>query len=119
MSRSQIITSKLKQTAIYWGSPVSDGQGGRTFDDPVEVSVRWEERQEKFISAAGQEAMSKAILYVEQDMDLGGYLFLGSLTDLASDEETDPLIVDNAYAIQASEKTPNLKADVFLRKLWL
>lgn len=118
-SRSTLLTDKLKQTAVYWGSPQSDGAGGRTFDDPVELSVRWEQRQELFIDASGQESTSKAVVYLGQDVDIGGYLYLGDLDGLSSAEEGDPLTVGGAYEIRGFEKTPDIKADQFLRKAWL
>jgi len=37
----------LRQTAVYWGSPVNDGYGGKTFAAPVEVQCRWMIKQEK------------------------------------------------------------------------
>jgi len=118
-SRSTLLTDKLKQVAVYWGNPQNDGAGGRTFDDPVELSVRWEQRQELFIDANGQESTSKAVVYLDQDIDIGGYLYLGDLDDLSSAEEGDPLTVSGAYEIRGSKKLPDIKADRFLRKVWL
>jgi len=118
-SRSNLLTDKLKQTAVYWGNPQSDGAGGRTFDDPVEISVRYEERQELFIDTNGQEARSRAVVYLSQDVAMGGYLYLGDLDDLSSAEEGDPLLVQAAYEIRGFEKTPGIKAERFLRKVWL
>ena len=118
-ARSRMTTANLKQTAVYWGGPASDGFGGRTFDEAVEISVRWEERSEMFRDAAGQEARSSTVVYVGADLDLGGYLYLGTLSDLASDEEADPLVVENAFEIRGWSKIPSVKADLFVRKLWL
>ena len=119
--QSNFLTGQLKQTAIYWGDPQSDGMGGRTFGSsyPVELSVRWEQRQELFIDAAGQEKRSQAVVYVAQDVDMGGYLFLGTLDNLSSAEEADPLTVDGAHEIRGWAKVPSLKADRYLRKIWL
>jgi hypothetical protein len=113
------LSGKLNQTAVYWGSPTSDGQGGRTFDDPVEVSVRWDQRQDLFIDGAGQEVRSSAVVYLSQDVVLGGFLYLGTLDDISSAEEADPMTIDNAFEIRNFEKTGNVKATVFLRKAWL
>ena len=118
-SRSTLLTDKLRQTAVYWGNPQSDGTGGRTFDDPVELSVRWEQRQELFIDVGGQEVTSQAVVYVDQDVDIGGYLYLGDLDDLSSAEEASPLTVDGAYEIRGLKKLPDIKASRFMRKAWL
>lgn len=109
----------LKQTAVYWANPVSDGIGGRTFADPVEISVRWEDKNEMFISTTGQESRSMAIVYAAIDLVEGGYLYLGTLDDLSSGEELNPLSIDNAHAILGIHKIPNIKANVFLRKAWM
>ena len=118
-SKTKRFTNALKQTAVYWGSPVSDGQGGRTFADAVEVDVRWEERQELFIDPQGQEKQSSAVVFIGQDVVVGAYLFLGDLDDLGSAEEGDPLNVDGAYEIRQRTKIPDHRGIEFLRKAWL
>ena len=118
-SKTKRLTHWLRHTAVYWGSPVSDGEGGRTFDNPVELAVRWEERHDLFMDAQGQEQQSSAVVFVAQDVVVGGYLFLGDLDDLSSAEEGDPLNVDGAYEIRQFDKIPDLKATSFLRRAWL
>lgn len=118
-SKSTRFTNALRQTAVYWGTPVSDGQGGRTFADAVELDVRWEERHDLFMDPQGQERQSSAIVYVGQDVVVGAYLFLGDLEDLGSAEEDDPMTVDGAYEIRQRDKTPDSKGTSFLRRAWL
>lgn len=120
-SKSKLLTHNLNQTAVYWGSPASDGAGGRTFGSayPEEINVRWEQKQELFIDANGQEVRSNAVVFVGQDVDLGGYLYLGTLEDLSSAEEADPLTTRGAYEIRGLGKMPDLKAGRFVRKIWL
>lgn len=120
-SRSKLWTHTLNQTAVYWGSPTSDGTGGRTFGSayPVEVDVRWEQVQKLFIDGSGQEVRSRAVVYVGQDLDLGGYLYLGTLDDLSSAEQADPLAISGAYEIRSFEKVPDINAGRFVRKAWL
>jgi len=117
--RSTFLSGQLRQTAVYWGNPQNDGYGGRTFDDAVEIDVRWEGRQNLFIDAAGQEKRSRAVVFVKSDVDLGGYLYLGELTDLSSAEEGDPLSIATAYEIAGFEKIPDIAAGKFVRKAWL
>lgn len=116
--RSTLTTSALKQTAVYWGNPTPDGLGGRTFDDPVEISVRWERKQELIIDQNGEEVTSHAIVYVSQDMELGGYLYLGALADLSSSTE-NPQEVDEAREIRRFDKIPDLRGTRFTRAAWL
>jgi|TARA_R100001530_G_scaffold56739_1_gene41378 hypothetical protein len=111
------LTRNHNQTAVYWGTPATDKFGSRTFADPVELSVRWEDRNDKFIDAGGREDVSRAFVFLGQDIDLGGFLFLGSLSDIdSSTDETKPENVDNSFEVKAFVKTPNLKATNFERK---
>jgi hypothetical protein len=103
----------LKQTAVYWGNPTSDGYGGRTFDSPIEISVRWSKKQELFIDSTGQEVTSSAVVHVDRDLDIGGYL------SLTISEEADPLSIDTAYEIRGWAKIPSLGATEYVRKVWL
>jgi len=108
------------QTAVYWGGPENDGYGGFTWDEPVEIDVRWDEVSELVTDAKGQEVVSKAKVIVAQDVDLNGILFLGELTDLDSDQEGDPLTVDGAYPIIRVDKIPApLSTDDFFRMVYL
>lgn len=116
-TRSTLLTKNLLQTAVYWGTPVSDGYGGRTFSAPVEILVRWEQRQELFIDASGQETRSNAVIFPSQDVDLGGYLYLGDLDDLGS--APVPEDVATAYEIRGFEKIPNIKVTDYMRKVYL
>ena len=117
--RSTLISGLLQQTAVYWAAGTNDGYGGRTFPDPSEVAVRWEDRQEVFVDAQGRESVSKSVVYSASALVVGGYLYLGSLDDLDSSEEADPLSVGAAYEIMSRASSPSLKADLLLRKHWL
>ncbi|MCP4475386.1 MAG: hypothetical protein GY821_12640 [Gammaproteobacteria bacterium] len=111
------ITKNHNQTIVYWGNPVKDKYGGRTFDTPVEISGRWEQNQKLFTDDAGRESVSKAFVFLGQDVVLGGYLYLGTLVSISS--AANPGTVADAYEIRAFTKIPNIKADDFERKIIL
>ena len=109
-----------KQTAVYWASPVEDGFGGADFDDPVEIKVRWEQKQELFIDGAGNEVRSQAVIYPGQVLDIGGYLYLGELNDLDSTVmEPEDVTTGNVYEVRAFSISPNRKGTSYVRKAWL
>lgn len=108
-----IFTKNLKQSGTYWGSPVEDGYGGFTFATPVAINCRWELKQELFIDGKGKEKVSAAIVYLEQDIDLGGYLYLGTSA------ESNPKDVEGSYTIKSFSKIPDIKGTSFTRKVWL
>lgn len=101
----------LKQDATYWGPPADNGFGGGTYPAPVALKVRWEDKTALFIDANGKEAQSTSQVLVGQDLQLGGYLFLGTST------ATSP--APGAREIRGLEKIPNIKANKFLRRALL
>lgn len=113
------LTDNLLQTVVYWGSPTPDGYGSFTFDESVELSVRWEDRGELFIDNAGQEVKSFAVVFVGQDVVVGGWFFLGEISDIDSGLTDTPQNVPNARQIRGFRKTPNIDASLFERKVWL
>ncbi len=123
MGIESFISRLCTQTAVYWGSPVEDGYGGKTFADPVEISCRWEDTIElvsRVGSRLGEEVVSQARVYITQDVDEQGYLYLGTLDDLDSDEEADPTTIEKAYSIVRFDKVPAMRStNEFLRKAYL
>lgn len=94
----------FKQTATYW-APTStvDKYGKMTYTAPAAVAVRWETRSESFQDKLGEEVLSKAKVFTQTDLNINGYLYLG--TSVAA----SPLGVDGAYEIQQISKVPNLR----------
>jgi len=69
--------------------------GDITYGTPASVICRWEEKSEKFMNPdGGEEFISSSIVWLDQDVDEGGFLFLG--TSVVADPET----VDGARSIQ-------------------
>jgi len=119
MSITDTIAAACVQTAVYWGNPVPDGYGSFTFDTPVEIACRWEDRTGTFMSNKGEQIFSKAHVFTTQDVDERGWIYLGELTDLDSDPD-DPKIIDNAYEIKRFDKSPSLQSTTeFVRKSYL
>lgn len=120
----RILSKMLVQTAVYWplantdsGGLVYDDYGQPQHSDPVEISCRWEERTEEFVGLDGTTIMSKAVVYVGQDLSIGGLLMLGTLSDITN--ETTPRENSGAWEIKGWSKIPTLKATHFLRQAYL
>jgi len=108
------------QTAVYWGSPTSDGYGGYTYAEPVEIPVRWESSTKVITTPKGAEYTSRAEVIVNQDVDEEGYLFLGTLDDLTEAQKANPRLRDDTWKIVRFDKTPMIfKDDEFVRKVYL
>jgi len=126
MSIDSTVKKFCVQTAVYWGPGTPDGYGGRAFDAPVELEpptngVRWDEKVQMITDVTGKEIVSKAEILVVQDVEPQGWLMLGTLDDIASDEdETNPKGVSGAYEIRRVDKSPMVKSTtVFVRKVYL
>jgi hypothetical protein len=116
----KFVESVCVQTSVYWGSPSPDGYGGYTFADPVEISCRWDGKTQMVKGADGKEVVSRAEIMILQDVNEGGYLYLGELADLDSDEEENPMKLEGAYEILRFDKTPLFQStSEFVRKAYL
>jgi hypothetical protein len=112
-----IITKMLKQTAVYWEKTGVDDYGQPTWAAPIEIRCRWEDRTEEFVSPEGTREASMAVVYVGQDVVVGGVLMLGLLG--SSVDENDPKANLGAWEIRSFSKLPDLKAKQFLRTVML
>jgi hypothetical protein len=109
------ISDYLNQKAVYWGTPTK-GQWGTTFADPIEIDCRWQFVMQQFVDpSTGKTHVSRAIVYCNQDLDLDGYLWPGELSELDSGIDS-PVNLAEAHRIRSWEKSPDLKAEQFLRK---
>jgi len=123
-----VLSKRYVQVCVYWGSPQNDGEGGFTFDEPIELFCRWEAMDQIVSDKKGNTITSRAVVYVNQDLVEEGMLFLGTLDDLYDTYNTDnsagdiphPKSIDNAYFIKRFQKTPSLgSTSDYLRKAYL
>lgn len=125
-----LITRMRRQNAVYWPPAGPNDFGKQSFGTLVELTlgggvnsrVRWEDREEEFVDAAGTVVMSSSVVYCPAlpgggEVEIGGFLWLGDRTDLT--DETEPGNNDGAAEIRMVDKLPNLKASEFLRTAYL
>lgn len=111
-----IITKMRRQNGVYWGSPVPAGDGSYTYATPVNIKCRWQGTNNLFITKDGDESVSKAVVFVDRDVEEGGWLWLGTVETLPTGASTDPRLAPRSGMIRSFDKSPNLKATEFLRK---
>ena len=116
---ADITTKFLKQTAVYWGAPVNDGYGQFTFADPIEIPCRWSDSIQVVSDGKGNDVVCKSAVMVDRDLEELGMLYLGTLDDLDSAEEGDPVSIDHCYQIKRFDKIPTIKARSWLRVAYL
>jgi len=127
MSITSFLKGTCTQTAVYWAVKSRDGEGGFIFEDPVEISCRWEDMSQLVTDNKGVEITSRAQVYVLQDVTEESYLYLGTLDDLydlAGESSAggldSPVDIVGAYIIKRFQKTPALGSKTeFLRKAYL
>lgn len=108
-----MINSGYHQIATYWDTPVSNGFGGYTFENPKVINVRWEERQDEFLDAKGDKRISRAIVFISEELTLGGYLMLGDHSDLG------PTALDDSWQIKKLTVIPDIRNAVNERRAFL
>lgn len=104
----------LRQEVTHWPVTGSDGYGGFTFGTPVTLDARWETRREVITNFDLEEVISKAIVYLDEDINEGDYLALGDYTS-----EADPTEVAGAYRVQQFGSVTDLRNVRSLQKAWL
>lgn len=104
----------LGQTLTYWApSGVRDVHGNEGFAAPVGISGRWEDRTETVVIRTGEEHQSRARVFLDQEVALEGWLFLGESV------ATDPKAVDGAREVVRVDGVPALRGGVTLYTAYL
>jgi hypothetical protein len=129
MTIESMINRLCTQKCVYWGSPAESGRGDRTYADAVELDCRWEEKTQVLFKTdnTADQVSSRAIVYLEQDVEEKGMLYLGTLEtlyDLYGDSSAggidNPESITNTYMIRRFEKYPSLdKSGGYMRRAWL
>lgn len=94
--------SGLVEDITYWERGIPDGFGGRAWTVPENLKGRWQDDNELFVDTQGQQALSRARVYLNTDVIIGGYLFRG--VSVAS----DPTKVTDAFEIKQYRNSPPL-----------
>jgi len=103
---------KLRQDVTIW-TVTPNGYGGWTFDVPVLVKGRWEDRNDVFMGrVSGKEEVSRAAIFLDQDVDVDDWLALGDYTATC-----DPTTLQQvAYPVRQFINVPDLRNLVRVRK---
>ena len=106
-----------KQKCVYWGNPVSDNNGGYTFNTPIEIDCRWDDKQELKTGFWGNRFTSQSSVLVNIDLDRRSFLYNGTLAQLQAEATANGYDVSNprefptAFIVEQFEKTPMVFSD--------
>lgn len=104
---------QLRETLTYWAPASHDHWGKETWNDPVTISGRWEDRAERFATPLGEEAISNAKVFLASGVTVAGWIFSGTST------ASDPTTVSGAYPVRRAEKIPTLRESEYIYKAYL
>jgi hypothetical protein len=103
----------MTQTITYW-APLSANEFNEiTFDAPVTMLCRWQDKAVLFRDSQGQEVTSAAVIYPAQPLALKGYIKKGD------NAEANPLGLAGAFEIRQSGDSPNLRGTITLNKVFV
>jgi hypothetical protein len=97
----RLLRKMRKQNAVYWAPLEINTNGEWTYDEPVQLKVRWEDRVEEVKLQA-----SKALVYVDRELVVQGVLWKGKISEL--EDEDNPFANPGAFAIQTFMMIPTL-----------
>lgn len=96
--------NRLNQVATYWESQEPNGFGGRLTGPATPIKCRWEDKSVRYAGRLDhQEEISKAVVFVDREMNVGDWLFLGPTS------ESDPTTLEGAHQIRKFERVPDLR----------
>ena len=113
----KIIDKMRRQRAVLWVMTGYGDNGQPTYSTAREIRVRWEEKTEEMTGVNTSKFVSKAMIYVGEDIPLRSILWLGKISQLTS--ITDPKLNDHAFELQRLDIIPTIKANKFLRIAYL
>lgn len=103
----------LRQQVTWW--PTSAPKfAGFTFGTPTLLKARWEDRQELFRKPGGEELVSKAVVFLADDVSIGDYMALGDYTTT-----DDPTTLQGAFRVEQFSKITSLRNTEVERRAFL
>jgi len=112
-------TRNMPHVATYWSPGLNDGFGNLDFSGvvPVLINCRWQDKQELFRDANGQEQISQAVVYPDRELAVRGYLALGDKTEMGM--AGDPRTIPTAREVRHVGASPSLANDETLYRVLL
>lgn len=99
----------LTETATWWPPETPDGHDVPAHE-PVSLACRWQDKVERHVDAAGREYVSRAVLYVTEELQCDGWVFRGA-TVLA-----DPVDA-GAYRVRTVERSQDPPGGIVVWKV--
>lgn len=96
--------NRLNQQATYWEAQEPDGFGGKVTGPATPIKCRWEDKAVNYTGRLDrQEEVSRAVVFVDREMRVGDWLYLGSTA------ESDPTALPEAFQVRKFDRVPDLR----------
>lgn len=109
---------RVNTPIVYWPSPLTPG-GNTVFSLPKESEGWLSTNDETFVGTDGKEIKSFNQMIIYVPLEENGYVYLGAIEDLTSDELKDPRKNRNALPIQKVRRTTDLRYKKNVWKVYL
>ncbi len=106
----------MKQKAVYWPPGDFDEYGRPKTGTAVELSVRWEMKNQEFIDPQNTRQVSTAVILVPVDVAVGGLLYLGTLVETEEASFPSDVRQGGAVEILQFQKTPDRRVTRYVRR---
>lgn len=116
MSIGRFLRKIRKQDAIYWERIGIDAYGSHVFAEPVNIKVRWSDKQEVVVDEFNKQIVSSANIFTDGELALNSYVMKGVVT---GDTPVSPLGVDGAVEIKWNKIVPDIKNRASLFKSYM
>ena len=104
------VNRNLKQTITVFSAGTKDLYGNPTWSVST-VKGRWEDKQTKTVDSNGDELISNAEVFLDTDVSVGDYLYLGTTAS------TSPPATSRE--VKNFSKTPDIRVTQYIRKAFL
>lgn len=104
------LATQNKDVLTYWAPSGQNDYGQATFETPVKMLGRWEDKIVLARTPEGDEFKSQAVVYVPEDLVVGGYLARGDHRTVSN-----PVTV-GALEVKLYQSVPDLRSLERLRK---
>ena len=75
-------TTSRRQRATYWpAGTTSTSTGQKKVQAPIEIKVRWEDKEQDALNAEGEVIRVDASAVVDRDIEVGSIMWLGRKRD--------------------------------------
>lgn len=91
-----------RQNAVLWTVAGKDKFNRPTLNSPVDIRVRWIDKQEESLDQDGEAIRTDVTVKTDRSISIGSIMWLGRKRDL-------PSPVTNIYEVVSSNEVPNLK----------